>query len=474
MPESTIEADYLIVGAGAAGMAFADSVLSATEATMVIVDRHDRPGGHWNDAYPFVRLHQPAALYGVDSYPLGSGAKDEVGLNQGMHELASGQEVLSHFDSVMRQRFLPSGRVHYLPMADAAVDGTVTSLMSGERTQVRAGKVVDATYASTSVPSTHRRPFAVAADAVCIPPNHLPRMAPDYVRYVVIGAGKTAMDVCIWLLDNGAHPDRIRWIRPRDAWLLNRETFQPGKEFFERAAQSLADQVEALARATTKNDVFVRLEAVGDLFRIDPDVVPEAHHCAIISSAELEQLRRIHDVVRLGRVARIESRQIVLEHGHVDVAPGDLHIDCTARGVSPRPAIPVFAGDRITPQVVRLCQPIFSAALIGHVEAVFDDEDEKNRICRPVPVPDTPTDWLRRMAEELANRRVWSTTPQIADWIARSRLDAFSKQIASLDGSETAAIAHLQRYAEHVRGAIANLSRLLESEAHDVRAGGTG
>ncbi len=64
-----ITADYLIMGAGAAGMAFADSVLTETEATLVIVDRRDRPGGHWNDAYPFVRLHQPASYYGVNSAP---------------------------------------------------------------------------------------------------------------------------------------------------------------------------------------------------------------------------------------------------------------------------------------------------------------------------------------------------------------------------------------------------------------------
>ena len=51
-------------------MAFADSVITETEATLVIVDRRDRPGGHWNDAYPFVRLHQPASYYGV--IPLGS------------------------------------------------------------------------------------------------------------------------------------------------------------------------------------------------------------------------------------------------------------------------------------------------------------------------------------------------------------------------------------------------------------------
>src|SRR5687767_2845683 len=71
MAESLITADYLIVGAGAVGMAFADSVLAAdTNASMVIVDRHDRPGGHWNDAYPFVRLHQPSSTYGVNSVEL--------------------------------------------------------------------------------------------------------------------------------------------------------------------------------------------------------------------------------------------------------------------------------------------------------------------------------------------------------------------------------------------------------------------
>src|SRR5271155_375179 len=82
-----ITADYLIMGAGATGMAFADSVLTETEATLVIVDRRDRPGGHWNDAYPFVRLHQPAAYYGVNSWPLGSGEKDATGLNKGFYEL---------------------------------------------------------------------------------------------------------------------------------------------------------------------------------------------------------------------------------------------------------------------------------------------------------------------------------------------------------------------------------------------------
>jgi hypothetical protein len=43
----------------------------------------------------------------------------------------------------------------------------------------------------------------------------------------VLGAGKTAADACIWLLDNDVEPDRIRWIRPRDAWFYDRRHFQP-------------------------------------------------------------------------------------------------------------------------------------------------------------------------------------------------------------------------------------------------------
>ena len=75
--------DYLIQGAGAMGMAAADVLLAETDAQLLIVDRHHRPGGHWNDAYPFVRLHQPSVTYGVNSRALGHGAKDRHGLNQG-------------------------------------------------------------------------------------------------------------------------------------------------------------------------------------------------------------------------------------------------------------------------------------------------------------------------------------------------------------------------------------------------------
>src|SRR4051794_32567209 len=108
-----IETDYLIVGAGAAGMAFADSLLTDCDADVVLVDRRDRPGGHWRNAYSFVRLHQPSPFYGVNSRPLGNDSIDQSGPNAGGYERATGAEVVAYFDQVLDEHFLPSGRVRF-------------------------------------------------------------------------------------------------------------------------------------------------------------------------------------------------------------------------------------------------------------------------------------------------------------------------------------------------------------------------
>src|SRR5215470_12308961 len=138
---ATIEADYLVIGAGAMGMAFADAIITETAANLVIVDRYHQPGGHWTTAYPFVRLHQPSAYYGVNSRNLGSDAIDQSGLNAGYYELASGAEVCAYFDAVMRQHLLPSGRVTYLPMSEYLGDGRIRTL-GGEDIEVTARRVV--------------------------------------------------------------------------------------------------------------------------------------------------------------------------------------------------------------------------------------------------------------------------------------------------------------------------------------------
>lgn len=420
-----VEADYLVVGAGATGMAFADVLVTETDATLAIVDRYGNPGGHWTRAYPYVRLHQPSAYYGVNSRELGSGTKYRTGWNAGLYELASGAEIVAYYDQVMRRQLLPSGRVRYLPMSEYTEEGEIRSLVSGEMIDVQARKVVDATYSKVDVPSAHSPDYEVADGAPCVPPNDLTTLnrAPD--DYVVIGAGKTGMDVCLWLLANGVGAGDIRWIMPRDPWMLDRANIQPGPEFGDRTLGYITGKREAAAHATSIDDLFERLESEGLLLRFNHGVDPTMYRCATVSVDELDQLRRIENIVRLGHVRSVGRDEIVLDDGTISTTPDTLHVDCTANGLQRRPSVPVFDGDRITLQNLRVCQPTFSAALIGHVEASDGNGTDKNELCTPNPFPNTDVDWLRTELTNAKNSTRWSADEDLSAWIVGSRLDAF-------------------------------------------------
>ncbi len=276
---SHFETDYLIVGSGAVGMAFADTLIHESQATCIIVDQHQGPGGHWNDAYPFVRLHQPSAYYGVNSRPLGTLAKDATGLNKGMYERASAAELLSYYEQVM-QALLATGRVKYFPMAHhkGYAQGSndtheFLSTLSGQTHTVKVNqKWVDTSYLKTAVPSTHKPKYTIAAGLKCIAPNDLQYLRHTPSEFVVIGSGKTGIDACIWLLENGVNVDAIRWVIPRDAWYLNRANVQPGAEFFIQSFGGFTAQLEAVAQAKSTTDLFHSLEAAGQLLRLDPQI----------------------------------------------------------------------------------------------------------------------------------------------------------------------------------------------------------
>ena len=75
-----------------------------------------------------------------------------------------------------------------------------------------------------------------------------PRVAD--VNYVVAGAGKTAIDVGLWLLERESKIlIASRWIVPRDCWFINRANVQPGEEFFLQSFGSVVRQSEAIAAA---------------------------------------------------------------------------------------------------------------------------------------------------------------------------------------------------------------------------------
>jgi hypothetical protein len=465
MSERVIEADYLIIGAGASAMAFADEILSHSTSSLVIVDRRDSPGGHWNDAYPFVRLHQPSEFYGVNSRELGQQVKYVSGLNNGLYNLASGSEILAYYDQVMQQRFLPSGRVRYFPMCDVISDSRFQSIPTGQVYSFMAKKgIVDAAYCTFEIPSTHRPNYTLAPGVRSASPNELPKIARPTDRYVVAGAGKTAIDVGLWLLERGVNPDCIRWIIPRDFWFLNRANIQPGEEFFVQSFGSVAAQFEAVGAAASISDLFDRLETAEQLLRLDPDIRPTAYRCAVVSKDELAQLRRITNVVRMGHVRDIQQERITLDKGQIALTAADVVIDCTASGISRRPMTSIWADKKINLQFVRTCQPLFSAALIGFVEATFGGNQAlKNSICTPVPFPVVDTDWLTMLAVSTKNRVAWRGYPEIEKWLAQSRLNGFFALAARAKPDESEKMMVLQRLQVAASAASSRMPALLQA-----------
>ncbi len=457
----TITADYLVVGAGAMGMAFTDALMNESDATVAIVDRYHQPGGHWNVAYPYVRLHQPSAFYGVNSRKLGSDTIDTAGWNKGLYELATNSEVCAYFDQVMQQQFVPSGRVQYLPMFDYNGDRTATSVASGEQVSFAAEKVVDATYMNVTVPSMRKPGYQVDDGVACVAPNQLARLTGEYQRYVVVGAGKTGMDACLFLLRNGVEPDAISWVMPRDSWMLDRANIQPGKLFAESLGKTFALQIEVFAKAESVEDALLRVAEQGGLLRFDEEVWPTMYRCATVTHAELEQLRRINNVIRLGRVQRIAPEEIHLDQGSVATTASTLHIDCSADGLERRPAVPVFAEDQITLQSVRTCQQVFSAAFIGHVESAYDDEQLKNELTTPVPHPDSELDFLKTSLANSLNAAKWGQDPQLQEWLQASRLDGFTQSAEEAQPPSKEQLAMMRVVAENAMPALTNLQRLI-------------
>jgi hypothetical protein len=425
-----IETDYLVVGAGAVGMAFVDALIAACDADVVMVDRRYRPGGHWNEAYPFARLDQPSSFYGVNSRVLGGDSIDKAGRNSGLYERANAAQVCDYFQRVLDEQLLPSGRVRFFGMSEyvSATGGEhrLVSRLTGDTTAVRVRRrVVDARYLEPEIPATHVRSFDAEPGVRLMVPNDLVRLGESASGFTVIGGGKTGMDACLWLLEAGVPPEAIRWIRPRDPWLLDLSFHQP-LDFVPRLIEGVSLYLEAAAKADDIPDLFRRLEVCGQLIRLDTGVEPTMYHCATVSDAELVRLRSIEDVVRLGRVTHIGHDKIELTGGSIRTDRGQVHVDCSAAGFRPRVSRPVFADGQITLQQIRAGQVVFSAALTGYVEAAFDNDAQKNLFCPANPNPNTALDWIPVTYITQRAEVAWSADQEVSSWMRQSRLNASS------------------------------------------------
>jgi hypothetical protein len=451
--------DYLVVGAGAMGMAFTDALIDHADVHVTLVDRRSSAGGHWADAYPFVQLHQASLFYGVASTVLGRGSVQQTGPEAGLHERARQPEIQAYYDDILRRRFLASGRVTFLAASEHHTDGRhhlVTSRVSGETVQIDVRRrVVDATYLSPTIPATTSPPFAVADDVRVVPVNDLARLpeAPD--NFVIVGAGKTATDGIVWLLSNGVSPDRIVWVRPRDPWMLNRALVQPDPVV---ALGLAADTMAAATDAESLDDLFLRLETAGVMLRIDPGVSPTMAKTPTLGAWELDLLRTVEHVVRAGHVEQVTGREIVLERGSAPLPPDSLVVHCAASGLQYPPLVPIWAPDQIRLQTVRVGFPCFCAALTGYVEATRDDDRERNRLCPPNTLPDSLRSWARMQVRGTVAAHTYGAEPDIAAWANACALNPARIQPSQRDAP--AVLAAAARVAEHTQAGLPRMAAL--------------
>ncbi len=460
---NVIETDYLVVGAGAAGMAFTDALISAGNADVVMVDRRCSPGGHWNDAYPFVRIHHASAVYGVNSRVLGTNSIDEFGPNKGFYERSAAAEICAYFQLVMDEQLLPSGQVRFHNMSDYAGnwenEHVIISRLTGERTTVKVRrKIVDTTYLEVSVPATHTPSFDIEPNVHFISVNELVNLSEAPNGYTVLGAGKTAMDACNWLLDNGESPDRIRWVKPRDSWLLDRFALQP-LDLVTETVDGFSRGIESLAVAKNVDDLWPRLEDCGQLSRIDATLMPTMFRGAITSRAEREALARIENVHRLGRVKYLNTNKIGLVGGELPTYPKQVHVDCTAYGFTSSPIRPIFEPQRIVIQSLIGGHTTYNAALVGYIESTDRDVAEKNRLCPPCAQVDTPLDWIRMMVGVVSTSAMHSEEADISAWQNTSRLNLSNGIENFVDQPRMKAA--LERWQGHAEQALANAASLL-------------
>lgn len=256
-------------------------------------------------------------------------------------------------------------------------------------------------------------------------------------------------------------PSKISWIVSRDAWLLNRQNTQPGEEFFEYSMGGQVAQFEAASQAKSIPDLFDRLEEAKVFLRLDTEVRPTMFHGATVSELELEELKRIKHIVRLGRVKSIGTDNIVLDKGTMPTSLDAVHVDCSASAITNLEMKPIFEDKLITPQTVRSYQPVFSAALVAHIETAYEGTKKKNQLCGVVPLPNHDTDWIKMMVALMMNQYTWNQDKELRKWLVSNRLDGFGKLVAEVSKDDEAKMAILQRFREVVKPAMVNLNRLM-------------
>ena len=111
-------------------------------------------------------------------------------------------------------------------------------------------------------------------------------------------------------------------------------------------------------------------------------------------------------------------------------------------------------------QTIRVGFPCFCAALAGYVEATRDDDRERNRLCLPNTLPDTPASWARMQVRGTIAARRYGAEPDIAAWANSCALNPARIEPARRDDPAVRAAA--ARVAEHAGRGLSRMADLAQ------------
>jgi len=424
---------YLVIGAGTAGMSFIDTLLTENATcTIILIDRNTQAGGHWTKAYPFVRLHQPSCNYGVNSLRLGKSSDSKGREVMDIHDRATGTEIVQYYGKLVEQ-FKTTDRVRCFFDAEYKESNGLHTIVDtkGCVHRVKCGKVV--TVATNVVVPSMRDPlFPIDNNINYITVNELPKsiQSGNYKNYVILGAGKTGSDAVVELLKKGIVQSNITWIISRDVWYILRDGLFGDANYWKNAYKWM----NPIIHGASVKDIFLALEKSDCVGRLHPHgKFPMIFKGPLIDKEELGLLRSVKGVVRLGRVKSIEASDIILEEGKL---PFDtevtLFVDCMVDknyGYNDFPEdFKFFETGRVNlGPLIALFNPSFTSAIIAYIEATFNNNETKNKLCFPLlgiygkAVPDALLGGMYAQSKQMAALR---SHPPAMKFVLHSRTNA--------------------------------------------------
>lgn len=402
----------------------------------------------WRDSYDFVRLHQPASTYGVESQLLQPSEQD-------VSHRATRLEILTYYERVRqfletKYRFCYAGglwldldnlrqqqqqkqqqlladaengamvcRLHAChDTADSTSATTNTTITTTTTIRVRKRVVdapyLDARYLQPDLPVNTEPKFAYTAQAIrCIPVNGLARTINGPVqaqqRYVVIGGGKTGMDAVTYLLQTkGVLPDNIFWILPNDAWITAREKMGNCMEFLHTCCALMAqnksgDDFMACAQSPEFFQAgFLEWEKQEKVYRLDESIIPTKFKDATLDKAELDLLRSMQkNIIRNGRIQKIQDDgTLQFEDGSTMSLPwgsaeSTVFVHCSSGAFNyskqpPKTTAPPPVFDRHFITIQEVCGTpgfCFVGSVTARIEYLQDKTDAEKNALVQVPQP---------------------------------------------------------------------------------------